>query len=78
VFIYLFLLIVPPNFTTYFGYKTGIYLIVHNQGETPNTLDTAINIPTWVESYVAINKKLSSHLDNIQTVCLILKQTMLN
>ncbi len=70
MFIYLFLFIVPPNFTTYFGYKTGIYLIVHNQSETPNTLDTAINVPTGVETYVAINRKFTSHLEKPYSNCL--------
>ncbi len=54
--IYFIQFIEPPTTDSTYGYKTGIYLMVHNQSTLPFTLDSGINIPTGSETYVGVKR----------------------
>jgi hypothetical protein len=54
----------PPNDEPLLAYKTGIYLIVHNQSTLPFTMKTGINIQTGSETYVGVKRVFRNKLDD--------------
>jgi hypothetical protein len=60
----------PSDYATKFDYKSGIYLVVHNQSTLPFTLDSGINIPTGFETYISVNRDFTTKLDKPYSDCL--------
>ncbi len=56
---------------TKFAYKTGLFLLVHNQSHTkPFTLSSGINIPTGLETYVGVSRHFTHQLSSPYSNCL--------
>ncbi len=52
------------------AYKTGLYVVVHNQSTLPFTLRSGIYIPTGFETYIGVNRVITNKLDKPYSDCL--------
>ena len=62
--------LVPPNYESDLAYKSGIFLRVHNQSDNPVTVERGINIAPGGETYVAIDRKITTHLSSPYSSCI--------
>ena len=57
------------NGTKYALYQ-GIHIVVHNQSESPHTINSGINIKPGAVTYVGINRQFTNKLKNPYSDCL--------
>ena len=70
LFLFLFSNLVPIYYIPKFSYKTGIYLMVHNQSTLPFTMPSGVNIKNGFETYVAVNRYFTNKLPTPYSDCL--------
>ncbi len=65
-----FLYLEPKGNEQKLAYKTGLYVVVHNQSTVPFTLRSGIYIPAGYETYVGVNRVITNKMGKPYSECL--------